>query len=218
MPSVLITGASCGLGKEFVSQYADAGWRVFAAARNAGGRGAGVPLTLDVENATSVQSAAQTVGEPLDCLILNAGIYGPKPGGLGGIDYGAWEDVFRVNVLGAMRVAEAFLPHIERGGRKVIAAISSQMGSIAGTGGAAYAYRSSKAALNMVVATLAVDLKAKGITVIALHPGWVRTDMGGASAPLVAERSVKDLRTVIERASIADSGRFFNHDGSPLPW
>ena len=218
MPSILITCANRGLGKEFVSQYADAGWRVFAAARSPDEAGPGIPVALDVENGASVAQAARAVSDPLDCLILNAGIYGPKPGGLGDIDYAAWEHVFRVNVLGAMRVAEAFLPHIERGGRKVIAAISSQMGSIAGTGSAAYAYRSSKAALNMVMATLAVDLKAKGITVIALHPGWVRTDMGGASAPLAAERSVKDLRAVIERASTAVSGRFFNHDGSPLPW
>jgi NAD(P)-dependent dehydrogenase (short-subunit alcohol dehydrogenase family) len=126
--------------------------------------------------------------------------------------------VLRVNVLGAAAVAEAFVDNVAASERKRIAFMSSRLGSIAEASGHTLPYASSKAALNMVVKALSVLLAPRGIVVLALHPGWVRTDMGGAGAPLEPGESVRGLRKVIESATSADSGRFLSHDGAAIPW
>mgnify|MGYP002631105323 CR=1 FL=1 len=226
MPTVFITGASRGLGLEFARQYAAEGWRVLATCRapaqapalNAVAGDVTV-LALDVADRAAVAGLPALVGEgAIDILINNAGIYG-RGQSLGRIDYAGWENVLRTNVLGPIGVTEALLPNLMRATRARIALMSSKMGSIAdNTSGGTYAYRSSKAALNAAGRSLAHDLADKGIAVIALHPGWVRTDMGGAGGLIDAPESVAGLRRVIAGAEMSDSGHFYAYDGAEIPW
>ena len=226
MPTVLITGANRGIGLEFARQYAEAGYRVHAACRTPGSAdalgslGKGVKLhALDVTDHGRIEAlAAGLEGEAIDIVSNNAGIYGAGQE-FGEIDYAAWLEVMRVNTLAPLKMAECFLPHLEAGKMKMIASITSRMGSIAeNDAGGVYIYRSSKAALNAAARSLALDLAPRGITVIVFHPGWVKTDMGGAGALIDAETSVGGMRAVIKGAGPKDSGRFFNYDGTEVPW
>jgi NAD(P)-dependent dehydrogenase (short-subunit alcohol dehydrogenase family) len=229
--TALITGANRGLGLEFARQFAADSWKVYAACRApaeasdlqklaAASGGHLETLALDVTDMASVRAAAaKLAGIPIDLLINNAGVGSPKGQKLGSLDYGAWARVLDTNTLGPMRVAEAFLGNIERGGQKKIVTITSGMGSIADNGsGGSYAYRSSKAAVNMVVKSLSVDLAGRGITCIVMNPGWVRTDMGGPGGQLSPEQSIAGMRKVIEGLTPADSGKFFNHNGKNYAW
>ncbi|MDJ0894295.1 MAG: SDR family oxidoreductase [Alphaproteobacteria bacterium] len=227
MPSVLITGASRGLGLEFAKQYLAADWQVTCTCRKPdqaaelrGLHGNIATYGMDIGAPDQVAALSDAIGEhAYDVLINNAGIYGPRSVSLGGINYDAWRQVLETNVLGQLRVTEAFVDSVARSDRKVIAFISSRMGSIAeNSGGGEYIYRSSKACLNAVVKSLSIDLAPRGITVIAFHPGWVQTDMGGASAAITPTESISGMRKVIEGLTPADNGRFFNYDGSELPW
>ena len=224
MPAVLVTGASRGLGLELSRQYAADGWKVIGTVRDATAKrtlaGLGVDARIvDVADRKSiVRLAAGLEGVPIDVLVCNAGIHGPKDVPLGKLDYSIWEEVLRVNVLGAAAMAEALVENIAAGERKAIVMMSSRMGSIGESRGGEYVYRSSKAALNMVGKTLALDLARRGITVVSISPGWVRTDMGGEDAPLAPEISVRGVRRVIEGLSLEQSGKFFNHDGSAIAW
>ena len=221
MPTALITGANRGIGREFARQYEAGGWRVVATCRDPSKYDLeGEVYPLDVTDPASIAALqGELNGEGIDLLINNAGIYGPRGAALGAIDYGAWEDVLKTNVLGPVRVAEAFADMVGRSDLKIMVFISSKMGSIGdNTSGGGYIYRSSKTALNMAVASLSVDLSGRDIICLLFHPGWVNTDMGGASAPIDAAASVAGMRAVIDRASPADSGRFFNYDGKQLPW
>jgi NAD(P)-dependent dehydrogenase (short-subunit alcohol dehydrogenase family) len=220
MPTVLVTGASRGIGREFARQYAAASWRVHATMRTPTQPSHdAVVHALDVTDAKAVAALARAIDEPLDLVINNAGISGPRDDGPGNFPAERWLDTMRTNVVAPALVADAFTPHLARGEKRVIATISSRMGSIGAldTGGR-YAYRSSKAAANMVTKLLAFDLKPQRITCVVFHPGWVRTDMGGAGAPVSPEASVAGMRKVIDRIRPADSGKFFNYDGEPLPW
>jgi len=127
--------------------------------------------------------------------------------------------VFRVNTMAPLRMAERFVAQVARSERRLIANVSSRMGSIGDNSrGGSYIYRSSKAALNMVVKSLSADLAGRGIAVVAFHPGWVQTDMGGPEAAITAAESVAGMRAVIERLGPADNGKFFDYDGSEIPW
>jgi NAD(P)-dependent dehydrogenase (short-subunit alcohol dehydrogenase family) len=229
--TVLVTGANRGLGLEFARQYAADGWKVYAACRRpdeasalgqlaAGSGGHVEAIALDVTDTASVRAAAaELAGIPIDLLVNNAGVGSPKGQKLGSLDYAAWQRVLDTNTLGPMRVVEAFLGHVEKGGQKKIVTITSGMGSIGDNGsGGSYAYRSSKAAVNMVVKSLSIDLAERGITCIVLNPGWVRTDMGGPGGRLSPEQSIAGMRKVIAGLTPADSGKFFNHDGGQYPW
>jgi len=219
--TVLITGASRGIGREFARQYEAGGWRVIATCRDPSKYDLeGEVYRLDVTDPDSVAALHRELnGEAIDLLINNAGIYGPRGVEFGSLDYGAWEEVLRTNVLGPMRVAEALAAQVAASEKKRMVFISSKVGSIAdNSSGGSYIYRSSKTALNMAVKSLSLDLSGKGVICILLHPGWVQTDMGGASAPIDAATSVAGMRGVIDRADAADSGRFFNYDGNELPW
>jgi NAD(P)-dependent dehydrogenase (short-subunit alcohol dehydrogenase family) len=162
--------------------------------------------------------ASKLKGTALDVLFCNAGIIGKRGMALGSFDYASWEEVLRVNVLGAAALAEAFIDNVAASERKVIAMMSSRLGSIAESSGMTLPYATSKAALNMLVKGLAATLGAKGVIVVALSPGWVQTDMGGSGAPLTPKTSVADLRKVIAGLTASDSGKFLSHDGSPIPW
>ena len=224
MAHVLITGANRGIGRALAIELATRGHAVIAASRRPSAAPLDQPglrqLTLDVTDQRSIDAAAEVLaGEPIDILVNNAGIFGPRGAGLGQIDDGAWQEVFATNVIGAYRVSEAFLPHLRRGQDKKLVTISSRMGSMgANTTGGEYIYRSSKAAVNAVMHSLAIDLADEGITVVVLHPGWVRTDMGGPGAALDAATSARGLADVILGLTPTQSGGFFNYDGTPLVW
>jgi NAD(P)-dependent dehydrogenase (short-subunit alcohol dehydrogenase family) len=138
---------------------------------------------------------------------------------IGNIDYAAWAKVLDANTMGPMRVSEAFVDHVARSERKLIVTLTSGMGSLAdNTSGGSIAYRSSKAAVNMVMRSLAIDLAPRGITCVVVNPGWVQTDMGGAHATLTPTESVTMLRHLIETLRPAQSGKFFNYDGREYAW
>ena len=173
----------------------------------------------DVTDRGQIASLAKAVREvPLDVLFCNAGISGKRGMAFGSFDYDAWEEVLRVNLLGAAAVAEALVKNVAASERKVIAMMSSRLGSIAETSGMTLPYSTSKAALNLLAKALAETLRPRGIIVAALSPGLVRTDMGGRGAPLTPEVSVRGLRKVLGGLRPEDSGKFYSHDGSPIPW
>lgn len=235
MPTVLITGANRGLGLGFARRYAAEGWRVVATCRhpeqadelNAIAGDVSIQR-MDVADEGSIRAVAEAFGDaPLDLLVNNAGILGPTGGtsvdhggrgqSLRDPDFQAWLRVLDVNAVGPVRVAHAFLPHLEKAGGKIVS-ITSGMGSISRTSGGYYAYRMSKAALNMSMRNMAADLRGRGVTVVAVNPGWIQTDMGGSGANLSIEESVRRLSNLAARLTPADSGKFFSHDGSEYPW
>jgi NAD(P)-dependent dehydrogenase (short-subunit alcohol dehydrogenase family) len=230
MPTLLITGANRGIGLEFVKQYAVAGWHVLACCRTPSTAGKLQTLAdlsqnrvslhaLDVANFPGIDALARQLREtPIDLLINNAGIY-PDRGSFGQTDYEAWAMSFRINSMATLKMAEAFVGHLERGTGKTFVGISSKMGSIAdNTSGGSYPYRTSKAAMGMVIKSLAHELASRSIRAVVLHPGWVLTDMGGPNALITVEQSVSGMRQVLEGLSTADSGRFLAYDGKEVPW
>ena len=225
MTTVLITGANRGIGLELARQYAAERVRVIATCRHEDLAGAlhdieGVERhVLDVADGESIKALARKLrGTAIDVLINNAGLFGGRQE-MGEVDARDWLDVMTVDALGPYRVSIAFLEHLLAGRRRMIATLTSRMGSIAeNTSGGYYVYRPAKAALNIMMKSLSVDLAGDGVTVLLLHPGWVQTDMGGPGALITAAESVRGLRRMIDTAGLGHSGRFFSQDGSELPW
>ncbi|HEX2803632.1 MAG TPA: SDR family oxidoreductase [Sphingomicrobium sp.] len=218
MPTVLITGANRGLGLEFARQYSTDGWDVVATVRESSHEldSLGVRVeTLDMSDLAAV-AAFGTRLQSLDQLVANAGTYGPRS--VTSADDGeGWLETFAVNTVAPFLLAQSVLPQVAASNGKLIA-ISTRMGSIEdNTSGGYIAYRSSKSALNSAWRSLAIDNRGKAVCAV-LHPGWVQTRMGGASAPLEPEQSVEGLRKVIDGLGPGDSGRFFSYDGSEIPW
>jgi NAD(P)-dependent dehydrogenase (short-subunit alcohol dehydrogenase family) len=227
MPRVLITGANRGLGLGLARAYVEDGWQVIAAVRQSSAElealqnGSLDIRQLDLCNDDELAALAGSLaGQPIDVLINNAGRQaGPGQQGLGDFDRGAWHTVFDINLFTPMRLAELFLEHLERSGRGRIVTISSDLGSMAlNTFGGFYAYRASKAAVNSITKSLALDLAGRGIIAVALHPGWVLTDMGGPDAQIEVATSVRGLRQVIDGLGAEHSGKFLSWDGQELPW
>ncbi len=232
MATTLITGTNRGIGLEFVRQYAEDGWHVVACCRQPAKAENLNRLTtqypghirvyaLDVADHQQIAQLAKSLAsETIDLLINNAGVYPPSDdGGFGRIDYAAWIQAMQINTMAPLKMAEAFVTQISNSSLKTIATITSKMGSIADNQrGGSYIYRSSKAAVNMVARSLAIDLKPRGITSIVLHPGWVKTDMGGRDALISTEQSVTGMRRVLSRVTLADTGKFFAYDGQSIPW
>lgn len=227
MPTVLITGTSRGIGLELARAYGAAGWTVIATLRDpeafdrlAGMPGSVTPTQLDVADPASVAILGERLkGVALDLLIANAGQYGPRGVRLGQISYPTWQEVMAVNVMGALRVIETFLDHLRAGSGRRIVAVTSKMGSIADNGsGGNYLYRSSKAALNAAMRSVALDLAPEGFAVGVVHPGWVKTAMGGPNALIDTATSVAGMRRVIDGLTVATTGRFWNYDGAEIPW
>ncbi len=232
MDSILVTGSNRGLGLEWVRQYADKGWRVFATCRYPDQAEDLHLLTRHHDN-VSVHRLDVTVPEDItvlsrelehsgiDILVNNAGVYheqwGKDP--LGQINYSDWQHTFEVNTLGPMRVSEALVEHVAKSNKRLIVAITSHMGSIADiTSANDYAYRSSKAALNAAMKGLSIEVVDRNIGVLLLHPGWVRTRMGGESAPISVQESVRGMSGLLDRFTIGKTGCFLRYDGTGIPW
>lgn len=232
MKTLLITGANRGIGLEFCKQYAAAGWRVLACCREPGKADALNKLAarypdliqlhaLTVTDHAQIEQLARTLAdETIDLLINNAGVYPAADKlGFGHTDYVEWMDAFNINAMAPLKMAEAFVNQIARSELKLIVTLTSQMGSIDDNGsGGSYLYRSSKAAANMVIKSLSIDLQEQGITAVAFNPGWVKTDMGGPNAMISVEQSVSDMRKVINRLTLEDTGKFIGNDGLVIPW
>ena len=236
MSTVLITGANRGLGIEFVRQYAAEGWDVLATARD--------PLkatklrqieerhravsthALDIAEDESIEELVDKLdGKAIDVLIHNSGIYPHKGEKFGEIDYDGWSEALVTNLFGPMRLTEALVENVATSERKQIAAISSSMASLravqsgsVATAGVAYQYRTSKTALNMAMSVLATELASRGISVVMLDPGWVKTDMGGPNAELTPEQSISGIRRVLAGKPMELSGKFIGYDGVVRPW
>jgi NAD(P)-dependent dehydrogenase (short-subunit alcohol dehydrogenase family) len=231
LKTVLITGANRGLGLEFARQYALANWQVIAACRQPDSATELHDLAkqypqiqieaLDVADFSQIDAlSSRLAGQAIDVLINNAGVYGDTAGkGFGYLDYQTWQQTLTVNTMAPVKVTEAFLTQLEQGADKLIVVISSLMGSIADNGsGGSLLYRSSKAGLNAVMKSLSIDVKQRQLGVLILHPGWVRTDMGGKNGLLDVEESVTGMRQQIEDFQFEHSGSFVKYDGSLLPW
>jgi NAD(P)-dependent dehydrogenase (short-subunit alcohol dehydrogenase family) len=221
---VLVTGTNRGLGLEFARQLSERGDEVVATCRNPAEApelaALGVEVVkLDITDGASIERLTEGFATShLDVLINNAGV-GVNHISLGEIDYGQMESFYRVNTMGPLRLTEALLPALRRGKVRKVVSLTSRMGSISdNTSGGAYAYRASKAALNMVTRSLAIDLAQDNFTCVVVHPGWVRTSMGGGAAPVTIPMSVTGLLKVIDGLDSADSGAFFDYTGESLPW
>ena len=227
MPSVLISGASRGLGLEFVKQYAAEGWQVHAACRDPahakGLQSIGGDLSVHKLEATEKASldalALAVKSVALDLMIANAGVQGPRGMTPELVDRESWLETLAVNTIAPVALAGALRRNLEKGQQKKVVAISSRLGSIASNGtGGLYVYRSAKAALNAAWHSLAIDWRDAGMICVVLHPGWVATDMGGPSADIQPPESVTGMRQVIAGLTPSSSGRFFSYDGAEIPW
>ena len=224
MPTALIVGASRGLGLEFARQYRSDGWDVLGSARDAAGLGAlkalgARALELDVLTDGAPEALEQALqGITLEVAVVNAGIYGPRTQGLESPSQADFDAVMHTNVLAAMRLMPRLAAALERGQGR-LAVISSRMGSIGERSATAgWLYRASKAALNSALKDASLVLGPRGITCVALHPGWVRTDMGGQGADIDAPTSVRGMRSKLAALKPADQGGFFAYDGSVIRW
>lgn len=222
--TVVITGANRGLGLELARQLNDAGAVVIGTARKPEAadelRKLGVRIEqLDVADAESVATFAERLGDiKVDILLNNAGVFlqREKPST---VDLETMARVLAVNTIGPLRVSQALLPALRRGNGKMIMNMSSGLGSITNNTNGAFAdYRASKAALNMISRSQAAELKDEGFIVIVMSPGWVRTDMGGENAELSPAESVTGILRTLAGLELVNSGGYFNHDGSELPW
>ena len=224
MPTIMITGAGRGLGLELARHFVALGWETLGTVRDLA-KGAGMPrgsqtFLCDVSDRTSLQRLARDLGgRPIDVLFCNAGMFGKRQQSLGSVDYELWAEVMRVNVFSPMACVEALVDNVAASARRQVVMMSSRMGSMGeNAAGGEVVYRSSKAALNAVTKSLSIDLAPRGITVVAVHPGWVQTDMGGPAAALTPAESVAGLAEVVLGLGPASNGGFLNHDGAPIAW
>ena len=224
MTTIMITGASRGLGLEFARQFYNEECRIIATCRNPKDANELNAIgdidvhSLDVTEDKSVAILADKLrGENIDILINNAGVIGQRDG-FGKLDYDIWAETMDTNVFGPMRVAEAFRDNVMNSYKKQMIFITSRMGSITEAVPNAYVYRSSKAALNMAVKCLSAELEEKGLIAVLFHPGHVQTDMGGQAAPVTPQKSIEGMKNQIVALTRDDNGRFLSYDGHQIPW
>lgn len=227
MPTVLITGANRGIGLELARGYAADGYAVHACCRTPGDadelnavQGNIHVHALDVTDHAATDALASEVSGPIDVLIANAGIYGPNGEGqaFGSLDYEGMRRAFETNTFGALKTMEAFADHVAQADGGRMAAITSKMGSIDDASGGMIAYRASKAALNMAAAMTANAMAPRGVAVAVIHPGWVRTDMGGPNGLVSPEESAAGIRQVIAGLKPAEKAPFLAYDGQEIAW
>jgi len=240
VPSLLVTGASRGLGLELCRQYSDAGWRVFACCREPEASEHLLPLAdavpervslhrMDVDDAGQVEAVAKELeGQAIDILINNAGLAdsygtgvleGRDDPDLKHYDMGEWLRILNTNVVSVGRVTGAFADHVAASEKKLIAMMASSLSSVGNTWQAGrYAYRTSKAALNMLMRGVGAWLEPRGVTVVSVAPGWTRTELGGPNAQHGVAEATERVRALLEQFTIEDTGTYWNYDGTRLPW
>lgn len=230
MATVLVIGANRGIGLEFTKRYLARDAKVIGTYRDLDSSDALrhlqaendklMLLPLDVSSDESLAAFPSQLGDTaVDIFINNAGVYGPRDSVFGNVDEENWLSVIRINSIAPMLLTQLIIENLRKGQDKKLVYVTSKMGSIDDNkGGGSYVYRSSKAALNAIVKSIAVDLSKEGFTAAVLHPGWVRTDMGGPNALIDVTTSVAGMVNVIDRLSQAQAGSFFNYDGNIIPW
>lgn len=235
MPVAVITGANRGIGLELTRQYLDDGWKVYAITRRTShdldglaSSGSLTVINADLTDDSSLRAAVEAIdARAVDVLINNAGTMGDGSFEEVGFDFQAfgrfnrdeWREVFNINVFTPQALCELLARKLEKAERGVAVTISSMLGSNElNTSGSIYAYRASKAAVNSIMKSMGSDLGKRGVIAVALHPGWVQTDMGGANADVTVTDSVAGLRKVIAGLTADDSGGFFAYDGQRMPW
>jgi len=229
MAIALITGANRGIGLALVKAYANRRDKVFAAVRHASdrteldafaeaSRGWVSVVEMDVSDPADIARARRKLeAEPIDVLINNAGISGPDRQSATDMDYDGLVETLNVNAIAPLRVANAFLPNVKAARGKIIT-LSSQMGTMQSASSDSLAYRVSKAAVNKLMRGLATELKPQGIPVLIVHPGWVKTDMGGEGAQLTPEESAAGLLKLVDKLDLASTGKFLSWNGKELAW
>jgi NAD(P)-dependent dehydrogenase (short-subunit alcohol dehydrogenase family) len=226
MTTILITGAARGIGRALCEDALRRGWSVIGSVRDASAATALEAelgpqfrtLVFDVTDADAVAKAAASLDRPIDILINNAGIIGPDRQTALDMDFDGLRQTLEVNTLAPLLVTQAFLPHLKRSAKPRVLTISSGMGSMSYASSDHLAYRISKAAVNKAMQGLATDLKRQGVAVAVLHPGWVRTDMGGRGADIEAGPSAKGILDIAERLDLAGTGKFLRYDGADMAW
>ena len=228
---ILVTGANRGLGLGLVKKFLKNNEKVICTTRNISKSKELILCKkkyndnleiceLDLLDKESPNILSNFLGnEPIDLFINNAGVIGHSAQHFKSVSLNHWLDVLKVNLIAPLLITQSIIKNIEKSSERKIYFISSKVGSIEDNkSGGMYIYRSSKTALNQVVKSLSIDLKPLGISVISLHPGWVRTEMGGPNALISVEESVNGMVDVISNTSIINSGQFINYDGTRLPW
>jgi NAD(P)-dependent dehydrogenase (short-subunit alcohol dehydrogenase family) len=235
MKTVVITGANRGLGLEFVRQYLNDNATVYAICRSNQNNDELITLShnkkvviiiADLLDQKSIDRVALELSNvAIDILINNAGIFGPKAqadGDLrqsfGHMNYEKWLEILRINTLAPYKLAEVLINNMKLGNDKKIITLSGTAGSISEVQASVNAYRSSKCAVNMVMASLAKELQSDGIIIGLICPGWVNTRMGGDQAPIKINESVTGMREVIDDLTIENSGSFYRYNGDVIPW
>lgn len=235
MPTLIITGANRGLGLEFVRQFAADRWTITTINRRSSDELDALQkrypiqtIQADLTDDASLRRAVAEIAHPsVDLLINNAGTMGDGSFSESGFSYQAfgtfnrdeWLRVFNINVCTPMVLSELLVGKLEASDNPIIVTLSSMLGSNAlNTIGNSYAYRASKAAVNSITKSMGINLKERGITCVALHPGWVRTDMGGPGADIDAPESVRGMRGTIAKLTLEDAGRFLAWNGKAMPY
>ena len=230
MTNVLITGANRGLGLGFVKKYLEKNVNVFCTTRDVLGSKELLyckekyPNNLEIfeldllKEGTPGILASFLKDRPIDIFINNAGV-GSSNQHFEAVSSKPWLEVLKVNLIAPLMITQSIIDNVKKSLEKKIYFLSSQLGSIGdNASGGMYIYRSSKTGLNQVVKSLSVDLKLLGITVVSLHPGWVKTDMGGPNAPVTIDKSIEGMVNIIDTTDIKSTGKFLNYDGTELPW
>lgn len=229
MAQVVITGANRGIGLALARAYAQAGDQVLALCRTpdradalnalAGDSGGRVRVgRIDIADGASIEAAAALAGGPVDILVNNAGVFGGMRQSLDDIDYAAWEETLRTMVIGPFRVTRAFLPALLKAAAPKVMFVSSQIASMVSPFAGYYIYGSAKSGGNRVATSLATDLRSQNVIIASVHPGYVKTDMGGPDADITPEESAAGIKAVIARLTMADTGHFFKWNGEIHPW
>lgn len=229
MAVAFITGANRGIGLALVKAYAGRRDKVFAAVRHTSDRtdldafAAKHPnwvevIEMDVANPAEIGRVRRKLeAEPIDVLINNAGVSGPEHQSATDMDYDGLADALAVNSIAPLRIANAFLPNVKAAKGKIVT-LSSQMGSVQSPASDSLAYRVSKAAVNKLMRGLAAELKPQGVPVLIVHPGWVKTDMGGEGAHLSPEESAAQMLKLIDKLDLSSTGKFLAWNGRELAW
>jgi NAD(P)-dependent dehydrogenase (short-subunit alcohol dehydrogenase family) len=225
MTTILITGAGRGIGYELARQSLDKGWKVIGSVRRVEAQrelAQKLPqmavLNFDVTDHKALEKVANAFHSPIDVLVNNAGVIGDMPQATLDMDFEGFAKTMAINTLAPLKVTQVFLPLLKEGNNPRLVNISSKMGRMEFSASDRIAYRASKAALNKITQGLATDLKEEGVTCIAMHPGWVQSDMGGAAADITPAESAAGILAVIQSLSIDDTGKFIDWDGTSRSW